>query len=496
MADLDWRTPWLRARAERTPDAPALVFAGETHCYAQLAARVDAVAHALSGVGVARHDVVAAHLPNGLPMVELVHAAFARDFTLQLVNGRLNAAEIEFQLCDSGAQHFVHLAGDETAEAVRLEPGVRRLRVGDRNSARSIATQLSVADAEVTRVCERIDLTTPRFILYTAGTSGRPKGVALDASNLLSSAQGSAKLLGANASDRWLLCLPIFHVGGLSILLRSVLAGCTVVLHERFDPEAVARDLDREGITGISLVANMLARILEVRGTAKAPRSLACVLLGGGPAPAPLREAARRAGFPVAPTYGLTEAASQVATRPPGEGEDRGLRPLPGTRVRIEDDAGRVLGPGESGEICVHGQSVTKGYWRKPEATREALRGGWLHTGDIGTLDRDGELHVFDRRSDLIISGGENVYPAEIESVLLAHPAVEEAGVAGEEDEVYGARPVAWLVCCTADPPGSDELRAFCHQRLAAFKCPVKFHFVDTLPRNAVGKLVRRQLGK
>jgi len=180
----------------------------------------------------------------------------------------------------------------------------------------------------------------------------------------------------------------------------------------------------------------------------------------------------------------------------PTEPEDAGLRPLPGTRIEIRDEAGRALGPGRPGEICVRSDTVMSGYWNRPEASASALCDGWLHTGDIGMLDREGRLHVHDRRSDLIVSGGENVYPAELEQVLLEHPAIAEAGVAGRADETYGARPVAWLVADGECLPDTRDLVAHCRSKLAAYKCPVKFFWVTKLPRTATGKLLRRDLGR
>ncbi|MDP6979751.1 MAG: o-succinylbenzoate--CoA ligase [Myxococcota bacterium] len=494
-----WAEPWIVARAARTPEAPALVLGAERFDYRALALRVERVARVLAGCGVERGAIVAVQLPNGMPMLELVHASFVLDFTLQLVNTRLTPNEVEYQLRDSGAGFFVHLVDDADAASVGLDGNVVRLHVNDAASGSSISCPEVAApsggQSEAVTVA-KIAFTTPRFILYTSGTSGQPKGVALDAENLFASATGQAALLGADASDRWLLCLPIFHVGGLSILLRSVLAGSCVVLHEQFDPARVARDLAAETISGISLVANMLARVLDEMKGEHAASSLGCVLLGGGATPQPLLDAAREAGFPIAPTYGLTEAASQVATRPPGEGEGRGLTLLPGTRVKVVDEDGFDLARGATGEICIHGPTVATAYWQKPDASAEAFRDGWLHTGDVGALDPDGRLRVFDRRSDLIISGGENIYPAEIEAVLLAHPDVSEAGVTGIADATYGARPAAWIVPREGASPRADELRAFCRDRLAVYKCPVAFRRVDALPRNATGKLLRRELGR
>ena len=210
--------------------------------------------------------------------------------------------------------------------------------------------------------------------------------------------------------------------------------------------------------------------------------------------PAPLLEASRIAGFPVAPTYGLTEAASQVATRPPTDPETAGLRPIDGTQIKIVDDDGNTVPTNSPGEICVRGASVMAGYRNRPDADRQAFLDGWLRTGDIGSLDAHGRLQVHDRRSDLIVSGGENIYPAEVESVLLEHPAVAEAGVTGAPDETFGARPVAWLVASELGKADSTTLHEHCRTRLAGYKCPVKFFWLSSLPRTANGKLLRREL--
>jgi O-succinylbenzoic acid--CoA ligase len=332
-------------------------------------------------------------------------------------------------------------------------------------------------------------------VLYTSGTSGRPKAVPLSSANFLASAAGAASLLGEDVQRRWLLCLPMFHVGGLSVALRSVLAGGEVVLHRRFDPARIDSDLDGKDVSGISLVAHMLDRILAERGHRAAPRGLRCVLLGGGPAPRSLFDRARDAGFPVAPTYGLTEACSQVATRPPGlekDPFDAGLCPLPGTEVRVE--RGGVFEDEGEGEIVIRGPTVMAGYRGAAPGASGVTGEGWLHTGDMGRLARDGSLQVLDRRSDLIVSGGENVYPAEIEAVLRDCPGVVAAGVAGVADARFGARPAAWIVCGPGVVLDAARLRAHCDARLARYKHPVRFHFVDDLPRNATGKLMRREL--
>jgi O-succinylbenzoic acid--CoA ligase len=333
-------------------------------------------------------------------------------------------------------------------------------------------------------------------LVYTSGTTGSPKGALLSHRNLFWNAIGSAMHLGFRSDDRWLVCMPLYHIGGLSILLRSALYGSSAILHERFDPEAINRALDEDGVTLVSWVPTMLERVLAARGERRAPRSLRCALLGGGPAPRELLERARSQGFPIAASYGLTEASSQVATQLPTLAESNGvagLRPIFGTQLDTVDGDGKSV-RGQSGEILVRGPAVMEGYWNRPEETARALRGGWLHTGDIGVLDSSGTLEVLERSCDLIISGGENIYPSEVEAVLLEHPAVIEAAVAGRADADYGRRPIAWLVAAPGQQLDLAKVRGFCADRLAGYKIPMAFTVVDELPRNSAGKLVRERI--
>jgi O-succinylbenzoic acid--CoA ligase len=343
---------------------------------------------------------------------------------------------------------------------------------------------------------ERIDLAAVHTIVYTSGTTGRPKGAMLTYGNHWWSAMGSALNLGLRDDDRWLAPLPLFHVGGLAILMRSVIYGIPALVHDGFDPTAVNRAIDEDGVTIVSVVSSMLRRMLDARAGRPYPPTLRHVLLGGGPTPLPLLEECRRRGVPVVQTYGLTETASQAATLPPEDALRKpgsAGKPLLPTELRIERD-GRPVPIGEAGEIVVRGPTVTPGYADRPEETARALRGGWLYTGDIGRLDDDGYLYVLDRRSDLIISGGENVYPAEIEAVLAAHPAVAEAGVAGQDDARWGRVPVAFVALRPGAAATPEELIAFCRERLARYKVPARVHVVDALPRNAAGKLLRHKL--
>jgi O-succinylbenzoic acid--CoA ligase len=258
--------------------------------------------------------------------------------------------------------------------------------------------------------------------------------------------------------------------------------GIPVVLHARFDPAVANRAIDDEGVTNVSVVSTMLARMLDDRADRPFPRSLRCVLLGGGPAPLPLLERALAAGAPVVQTYGLTETASQVVTLAPEDAVRKvgsAGKPLMGTQIRIAAD----------GEICVCGPTVSPGYLHQPPRPDD-----WLRTGDLGYLDDEGYLYVLDRRDDLIVSGGENVYPAEVEAALLAHPSVEDAGVFGVPDGDWGRSVAAVVVLRAGAWASADELIAFCRQRVAGYKVPRRIVFQEELPRNASGKLMRRHL--
>jgi O-succinylbenzoic acid--CoA ligase len=322
--------------------------------------------------------------------------------------------------------------------------------------------------------------------------------------NHLWSAVGSAFRLGTDPQDRWLLCMPLYHVGGMAIVLRCCLYGTTVILQERFDPVAVNQALDTQGVTLVSLVPTMLHRLLEARGERPLPATLRCILVGGAAAPPSLLEKCLALGWPLATTYGLTEAASQVATATPAQVRRKpgtAGKPLMFTQVRIVGEDGEELPPGEIGEIVVSGPTVMRGYYSAQRSAGGAQRaavsdqrsviGHPLHTGDLGYLDEEGDLWVVQRRADLIVTGGENVYPAEVEGVLLAHPGVEEACVVGIADPEWGQRVAAAVVVRPGARLTEEELIAFCRQRLAGYKQPRLLRFVKGLPRTASGKVDR-----
>jgi O-succinylbenzoic acid--CoA ligase len=489
---------WIGERAWRDPDRIALIAGGEVISYGALDARARDAAGRLLTLGVRPRDRVAVLGGAALEAITILHALPKLGAVFVPIHARLTPEEAAWQIADCDARALLYSGAHHTSAARAAEeiPGLSRAAFdaplpGDPRfadlSAASFSAPIAGSDSLHT-------------LVYTSGTTGRPKGVALTFGNHLASARGAEQRLDLHPDDRWLLCMPLYHVGGLAIPLRAVLTGCAVILHEGFDEHRVLEEVAHHRVTHVSFVPLMLRRLLDANAAARADlSSLRCVLLGGAPAPDDLLESSLARGIPLAPTYGLTECASQVATLAPKEiHKGRGTvgRALPGVSIRIVRCDGSEAPPGETGEIEVRGPVVTPGYWRRPEETRAALRDGWLATGDIGRLDPKGRLTVVDRKSDLIISGGENISPAEVERVLLAHPGVLEAAAAGRPDTRWGEVVVAAVVARSGTAIAGDDLIAHCRRHLAAYKLPRDIRIVAALPRSTLGKIQRREVVK
>ncbi|MGQ0550559.1 MAG: o-succinylbenzoate--CoA ligase [Armatimonadota bacterium] len=471
-------TDWLRARARLAPDRLAVRTPTVHLSFGDLDRRAEGTARKLAALGVHAGTRVALLLRNGADFAVLTHALPRLGAVMVPLNVRLAAPELAWQLGDSRAALLI----SEPALALQAAAAAH-----NRADVRSLDTEdLHGAPEADVPLRDRVDLAAVQGIIYTSATTGRPKGVMLTFGNHWWNAIGSALHLGLHDDDRWLDILPLYHVGGLAILWRSVIYGVPVVIPESFDPHAANREIDEGRVTLVSVVSTMLQRMLDARAHRPYPPSLRCILLGGGPAPRDLIETCTRLGVPVAPTYGLTEAASQVATLHPSD-----LARKPGS-------AGRALFPTEvrieAGEILVRGPSVMAGYADRPEETALALRDGWLHTGDLGIVDDDGYLYVQDRRDDLIVTGGENVYPSEVEAVLREYPAIEDAGVVGVPDPAWGQVVAAAVVARPGARVGEDDVKAFCQARLARFKVPARLWVVGALPRSPGGKVLRRMV--
>jgi o-succinylbenzoate---CoA ligase len=494
---------WLTRCAENHSEHLAVQCDQVHWSFAELDRQATRIARQLATLGVQEESRVALLAANGLPYVALVHALTRLGAILVPLNLRLTPQELCWQLRDVHASLLVCDAdyaslAYEIAEVVPQLPLATLATISYRGE--TVVNELPENDVPLRTL---IDLSAPQAIMYTSGTTGQPKGAIITYGMQWWNAVSSALNLGHSPGDRWLACLPLFHIGGLSILIRSVIYGISVMVHKKFDPVIINHAIFEDKITIISVVAVMLQRMLDALDTnskgASYPSTLRCILLGGGPVPYPLLEACMLHDFPVVQTYGLTEACSQAVTLSPADAMRKigsAGRPLSPVLLRIMHDNRPALPgePGEPGEIYLKGPTITPGYVDSPEATSQAFHDGWFATGDIGYLDNDGYLYVLDRRADLIISGGENIYPAEIEAVLQSHPAVEEAGVCGLEDPQWGKVPIAFVVLKSASTVSAEVLLSYTVQKLARYKQPRAIYFTKQLPRTSSGKLIRREL--
>jgi o-succinylbenzoate---CoA ligase len=435
---------WLAQRAQTSPDRTALSADGTTTSFAELEAEATWVARRLAAQGVRRDATLALTMPPGREMVVLIHALMKLGAVLLPVNPRLSGAERDAVL--------------------KAERPVLEL---------SDAGELNQTEADLPLLGEH-DMDDIHCRILTGGSSGASRAIGLTYGNHLWSAVGSAFNIGVQPDDCWLCCLPLSHISGLSIVMRSVIYGTTIGLHSGFDIDLVAEAFEKGEASVASLVSTMLLRLLEAGADLSAPRA---ILIGGGPVPSDALEEAVGRGARVVQTYGLTEACSQVTTLGPADAKRKlgsAGRPLLTTHLRIEE-----------GEILVQGPTVAPGC---------ADADGWLHTGDLGRIDEEGFLYVEDRIDDLIVTGGENVVPAEVEQVLLRHPEVADAAVVGREDPEWQQAVTAVVVLREDADLGTEELRRHCASELAGYKVPKRIEIASALPRSPSGKLLRRAL--
>ncbi len=421
---------WIDTAAGKQPQRVALEGPERSLTYTELSAAAIGAAGALQRRGVESGDRVALALPAVEDFAVAVHGCLLAGAVAVPIDLRMTSEERAARM--AGARLVV---SEPLASAPLARPAA-----GDGDPAVAV--------------------------MHTSGTTAAPKPVVLTYGNWMANALGSAVALGLDPAERWLCPMPLTHVGGLSIPIRSTVYATTAVVHGRFDTAAVLEELmnPERRITLVSLVATMLARLLE--GGLANPPTLRWVLLGGGPIPTALLERAAAAGVPVAPSYGMTETCSQLATFG---------WPLPGGQVRLAGD----------GEVLVGGPMVSAG---------ALAADGLLHTGDLGRFDQRGRLVITGRKADTIVTGGENVAPVEVEDVLLSHPAIADAAVHGREDPEWGEAVVASVVLADGLAASPAELRAHCAARLAGYKVPKRFEFVAALPRSPTGKLLRREL--
>ena len=435
---------WLAQRAQSCPERTALIAEGAEVTYAELEAEANWVARRLAAQGVRRGSTAALTMHPRREQVVLAHALMKVGAALLPLSPRLTDAERARVV-------------DEVEPMVDLDdPGL-----------------LTQAEADLPLLGEHDTDDICAYVL-SSGSTGDPKPIGLTYGNFLWSAMGGAFNIGVDPADRWLCCVPLSHIAGLSIVVRSAIYGTTAVVHDGFDVDLVATALREEPISVVSLVTTMLKRLLDADADLSGPRA---ILVGGGPVPASMLGEAIERGATVVQTYGLTETCSQVTTLAP-EDALRKLgsagRPLLSSHVRIRD-----------GEILIQGPTVAPGRYDES---------GWLHTGDLGHIDDEGFLYVRDRIDDMIVTGGENVVPSEVEEVLLRHPAVADAAVVGREDPEWQQAVTAVVVLGPDAEVTPDELRHHCAETLAGYKVPKRVELAAALPRTPSGKLMRRAL--
>lgn len=470
---------WLKQRAYLTPNKIALSTQNQQWTFKEMEREALKYARQLKAAGFTFGDRIGLIGSSNVEMVFIIHGCMLLGAEMVMLNNRLTNEEISWQIED--AQVKAVLYADSFIEKLK-ETTVQRISF----------TELSQGDEAEFDVERNWSPDHTITIMYTSGTTGFPKGVRQTAENHTSSALSSVLNLGLDENDCWLCTMPLFHISGFSILVRSVLYGMEVRLYEKFEVEAVTREIVEGTISRMSVVSVMLSQIIAEleKNHQVAHSNFKTMLAGGGSVPVDYLQRAIARKLPILQTYGMTETSSQTATLSASDALRKigsAGKPLFFNEIKIKD----AEHPNEHGEIYIKGPHVTPGYIGRFQAN-SALENGWLPTGDIGYLDEEAYLYIVDRRTDLIISGGENIYPAEIENILAGHPKIREVGVCGKDHTKWGQTPVAFIVL--ASPVSEEELFAFCTERLAKYKVPTEFVFVDALPRNASNKLLRREL--
>ncbi|HSZ40885.1 MAG TPA: long-chain fatty acid--CoA ligase [Trebonia sp.] len=500
---------WVAGRAFRTPAATALIDGdtGRKRTFAELHARTSALADALAGRGIRRGDRIALLALNSPEFLEVLLAASKLGAITVPVNFRLTADEVRYVLADSGASALLYSSqlaavAKAAADGLHVHLLTEIPSAAERAAGAPSAYEDLVASGDPAPLERDVATGDIAVIMYTSGTTGRPKGAMLTHGNLLWQAINAISMAeGLLSRDVTVTAAPLFHIGGLGVYTLPLLylGGISVIL-ESFVPEQVIGAMADHRATVMFLVPAMwtaIARRPELDRPGLTPPRVS--LCGGAPAPLPMLRFFRDRGWNFAEGFGLTETspgcsvldADHLLSKAGSIGQ-----PLTHLRWQLVDEAGQAVPVGQVGELVVRGPNVFTGYWGKPAETAEALRGGWFHTGDLGRADAEGYVTLVDRKKDMIITGGENVYPVEVEQALYGHPAVDDVAVIGVPDEKWGESVLAVAVRAPDAELTEAELIAWVRDRLAHFKCPRRAEFVSELPRNATGKVLKRELRK
>ena len=478
---------------QRHGEYVSLVFDGLEWTNVAQQRAADRFAHALRRLGVAPGDRVLVLLPNCPEVLQAYGGILKAGAVIVPVVFLLGPAEVRHILEDSGAKvavtapEFVDKLGGWTGPVVLIGAGERG----------PSWAEVIAAEPDTFTLVDRDDRDLA-VILYTSGTTGRPKGVALSHDNLASNARSAAALYELDRTRWSLMVLPLSHSYGLTVMNAGNILGTKGVLLRWFNPEGVLTAIQRYRVESMSAVPAMLLYLLHYADADRFDTSSMRVW-GSGAAPLPLEIVEpfeKKFGGRIQEGYGLTEASPVVSGHRLSGVRKLGSvgQPIPGVEVAILDDDDRPLPTDAVGEVCVRGPNVMQGYYGLPEETAQTLRNGWLHTGDMGRLDGDGFLFIVERKKDLIIRGGFNIYPREVEEVLYAHPAVAEAAVVAMKDPMLGEDVLAFVTLKAGASADAATLIAFCQSRLARYKCPKQVRFLDALPKTPIGKILRKEL--
>jgi acyl-CoA synthetase (AMP-forming)/AMP-acid ligase II len=495
---------WITRRAFYAGDQIAVIDGDRRLSYSELDRRTDLLASALRALGVRRGDRVATLQHNCAEFLELLFATAKLGAIFVPVNFRLAPPEVTYLLSDSGADVFVWSAGlSELARAALDGDGVRvraRVVIGGERGGDEMDYESLIASVETAGDRQDVAGGDVAMLMYTSGTTGRPKGVMLTHDNLFWQATNALSAYrGLCATDRTVTVAPMFHIGALGAQAIPLLyVGGTVAVLPTFDPEQTLATMAREGATVMFLVPAMWTALMKVPDFDRYDlSSLELAITGGAPCPLPVLDYFQDKGVPFQEGFGMTETSPGVTLLDADHVREKSGsigRPMFHVVTRIVDEHDREVPVGEVGELVLRGPNVFVGYWGLPEATTEAFRGGWFHTGDMGRVDGEGFITLVDRKKDMIITGGENVYPIEVEQVLWRHPAVREVAVIGVPHPKWEETPIAVVALEDGAATSEIELIAFTRERLAHFKCPTRVEFVAELPRNATGKILKTTL--
>ncbi len=490
-------------QAELSPNAKALTFEGKTLTYRELAERIDRLAEALRAGGIGRGDRVGFLGVNHPAFVETMFAAARLGAIYVPLNFRLTATELDFIINDAGIRTIV-VDDDHKAliDEMRSDLATERYIGSESGGPGWEDFEELIARHELLTDPVQVGPDDAALIMYTSGTTGRPKGAMLSHGNVFYN-NVNAMSMGMFIGDMISLsAAPLFHLGGLNVTtIVTWQLGGEVVLHRGFEPAAALKAIETHRITHMFGVPAMYLFMSQQPDFATADMSsISSLCVGGAPVPEPLLKAYLAKGINFNQGYGLTETAPFASFLKAEHSVTKlgsaGLPP-PYTDVTIKDPEGNDLAPGERGEVCIRGPNVMLGYWNRPDATAAAIdEAGWFHSGDVGYMDEDGFLYICDRLKDMVISGGENIYPAEVESVIYDHPKVREVAVIGLADERWGEAVVAVCACAEGEALTLEELRDFAARSLARYKLPSRLHLVPALPRNPAGKVLKFELRK